>query len=227
MNYRFDFTSVAAYWPDFLHGAWLTIQLSFAATVLGFVLGSLCAIGRRSSIAWLRRLCGIYVEVIRNTPLLVQVFLFYFGFASIGLPMHATVASLLVLVINVGSYTTEIMRAGFESVHPGQIEAAECLGLSRPRIYWHVVLQPAMERVYPALTSQFVLLMLGTSIMSQISAEELTAVANRVQAMTFRAFETYLVVACFYLLLSLVMRAGFWLLGLVIFPRRRRLGTAI
>ena len=227
MNYKFDFSSVAAFWPDFLHGAWLTIQLSFAATLLGFVLGSLCAIGRRSQLAWLRRTCGIYVEVIRNTPLLVQVFLFYFGFASLGLTMHAAVASLLVLVINVGSYTTEIMRAGFESVHPGQIEAAECLGLSRIQTYWYVVLQPAMERVYPALTRQFILLMLATSIMSQISAEELTAVANRVQSMTFRAFETYLVVACCYLLLSLAMRAGFWLLGLLIFPRRRRLGTAI
>ncbi len=227
MSYKFEFSSVLAFWPDFLHGAWLTVQLSFAATLLGFVLGTLCAVGRRSRVAWLRRLCGIYVEVIRNTPLLVQVFLFYFGFASVGLPMHATVAALVVLVINVGSYTTEIMRAGFDSVHPGQLEAAECLGLSRLQVYWHVVLRPAMERVYPALTSQFVLLMLATSITSQISAEELTAVANRVQSMTFRAFETYLVVAAFYLVLSFAMRLGFWLLGLVIFPRRRKLGTAI
>lgn len=226
MNYKFDFSSVAAFWPDFLHGAWLTIQLSFAATLLGFVLGSLCAIGRRSQLAWLRRTCGIYVEVIRNTPLLVQVFLFYFGFASLGLTMHAAVASLLVLVINVGSYTTEIMRAGFESVHPPD-RGRRMPRPSRIQTYWYVVLQPAMERVYPALTSQFILLMLATSIMSQISAEELTAVANRVQSMTFRAFETYLVVACCYLLLSLAMRAGFWLLGLLIFPRRRRLGTAI
>jgi polar amino acid transport system permease protein len=227
MNYKFDFSSVVAYWPDFLHGAWLTIQLSAAATLLGFVLGCLCAVGRRGRNAWVRRLCGLYVEVIRNTPLLVQVFLFYFGFASIGLPMPATVAAVIVLVINVGSYTTEIMRAGFDSVPAGQLEAAECLGLSRAQVYWNVVLQPAMERVYPSLTSQFVLLMLATSITSQISTEELTAVANRVQSMTFRAFETYLAVAVFYLLLSLLMRLGFWLLGLVIFPRRRKLGTAI
>ncbi|MET0311926.1 MAG: amino acid ABC transporter permease [Burkholderiaceae bacterium] len=227
MNYKFDFASVVAFWPDFLHGAWLTIQLSAAATLLGFVLGTLCAIGRRSRHAWLRRACGFYVEVIRNTPLLVQVFLFYFGFASVGLAMPATVAAIIVLVINVGSYTTEIMRAGFDSVPAGQLEAAECLGLSRAQVYWHVVLQPAMERVYPSLTSQFVLLMLATSITSQISTEELTAVANRVQSMTFRAFETYLAVAVFYLLLSLLMRLGFWLLGLVIFPRRRKLGTAL
>lgn len=227
MNYKFDFAGVLAYWPDFVHGTWLTIQLSFAATFLGFALGSLCAAGRRARAGWLRRICTVYVEVIRNTPLLVQMFLFYFGLASIGFPLPATVAALIVLVTNVGAYTTEIMRAGFDSVPAGQLEAAECLGLTRLQTYWSVVLQPAMERVYPALTSQFVLLMLATSITSQISTEELTAVANRVQSMTYRAFETYLVVALFYLLLSLAMRLGFWLLALVIFPRHRKLGTAI
>lgn len=164
------------------------------------------------------------MEGIRNTPLLIQVFLLYFGFASIGLPLPAWVAALATLVINVGAYTAEIMRAGIESIKHGQWEAAECLGLSRAQTYWHVVLLPAMERVYPALTSQFVLLMLATSITSQISAEELTAVANLVQSMTFRAFETYIVVGVFYILLSFVMRFGFWLLGKLIFPRRRRLG---
>lgn len=227
MNYKFDFASVLAYWPDFVHGTWLTIQLSFAATVLGFALGTLCAIGRRSHVVWLRRICTVYVEVIRNTPLLVQIFLFYFGLASIGMPMPAMVAALIVLVTNVGAYTTEIMRAGFDSVPGGQLEAAECLGLTRLQTYWSVVLQPAMERVYPALTSQFVLLMLATSITSQISAEELTAIANRVQSDTFRSFETYVVVAVFYLVLSLLMRIGFWGVGQALFTRRRKLGTTM
>jgi len=227
MQYSFDYSSVLEYWPQFLHGAWLTIQLSFGATVLGFALGSLCAAASNSRSRWLPRIVGIYVEVIRNTPLLVQLFLTYFGLSSIGLPMSATVAAMATLVVNVGAYTTEIMRAGMDSVSPGQIEAAECLGLSRLQIYWHVILQPAMERVYPALTSQFVLMMLATSITSQISAEELTAVANLVQSMTYRAFETYMVTAAMYLCLALLMRAGFTLLGLVLFPRRRKLGTPI
>jgi len=227
MNYSFDFSGVLEYWPQFLHGVWLTVQLSFGATVMGFVLGTLCAMARGARSRWLTAPAGIYVESIRNTPLLVQVFLFYFGFANVGLPMPATVAAVITLTINVGAYTTEIMRAGIESVQPGQIEAAECLGMSRAQIYWHVILQPAMERVYPALTSQFILLMLATSITSQISAEELTAVANLVQSMTYRAFETYIVAAVFYLILSLLMRAGFWLFGLLIFPRRRKLGTPV
>ena len=227
MTYKFDFTSVLAQWPLFLHGAWLTIKLSAAATLLGLLIGTLCAIGRGSRNRFVARACAIYVEAIRNTPLLVQIFLVYFGLASIGLKVPAFVAAVLAMVINVGAYTTEIMRAGIESIHRSQVEAAECLALSRAQIYWHVILRPAMERVYPALTSQFVLLMLATSITSQISAEELTAIANRVQSDTFRSIETYLVVAAAYLALSLLLRVLFWAVGSAAFPRRRRLGVPL
>jgi polar amino acid transport system permease protein len=222
-----DFSAVLERWPMFADGAWMTVRLASGATVIGFLIGTLCAIGRRSSLRWARRASTAYVEVIRNTPLLVQIFLVYFGLASVGLKLPAVAVALAALTINVGAYATEIMRAGFDSIHKGQIEAAECLALNRRQVYWHVVLLPAMERVYPALTSQFVLLMLASSVCSQISAEELTAVANFVQSDTYRPFETYIVVGLAYLLLSLLMRAGFWGLGLLLFPRRRRLGTTL
>lgn len=224
---KLDFGSILDRWPLFADGLVLTVELSAIATFFGFVLGTLAAVGRRSRIGWLSRLCGAYVEVIRNTPLLVQVFLFYFGFSSIGLSLSAFTVALIALTINVGAYTTEIMRAGFDSIHRGQIEAAECLGLSRRQIYWHVVLLPAMERVYPALTTQFVSLMLASSICSQISAEELTAVANHVQSDTFRPFETFILVGALYVVLSLAMRFSFWGLGSLLFPRRRKLGTPL
>lgn len=227
MGVTLDFSVVLERWPMFMDGAWLTIRLALASTGLGFALGTLCAIGRRGRSAWLSRLCGVYVEAIRNTPFLVQIFVVYFGLSSLGLSLPAVTVAVIALTINVGAYTAEIMRAGFDSIHKGQIEAGECLGLSRVQIYWHVVLRPAMERVYPALTSQFVLLMLASSVVSQISAEELTAVANFIQSDTYRAFETYIVVALLYIALSLLMRAGFWGLGLVLFPRRRRLGTPL
>lgn len=225
MNYEFDFSSVLASWPQFLEGAWLTIQLSVPATIVGFVIGTLCAIGRRSALPWLARACGVYVEVIRNTPLLVQIFLVFFGLASLGWKVSAFEAALVSLVINVGAYSCEIMRAGMDAVHKGQLEAAECLGLNRRQVYWHVILRPAMEKVYPALTSQFVLLMLASSITSQISVEELTAVAARVQSDTFRPFEAYIVVAVLYLALSLLMRLGLWGFGQMVFTRRRKLGA--
>jgi polar amino acid transport system permease protein len=225
VQYEFEFASVLAAWPQFLEGAWMTIQLSFPATVLGFVIGTLCAIGRRGQVRWVSRLCGAYVEVIRNTPLLVQVFLVFFGLASLGWKVSAFTAALVSLVINVAAYSCEIMRAGMDSIHKGQLEAAECLGLTRRQVYWHVILRPAMEKVYPALTSQFVLLMLATSITSQISVEELTAIAARVQSETFRPFEAYILVAVAYLALSLLMRVGLWLFGQVVFTRKRRLGA--
>lgn len=225
MTYAFDFASVLDNWPKFLEGAWMTILLSFPATVIGFAGGTLLAIGRRGSRRWLARACCIYVEVLRNTPLLVQVFLVFFGLASLGWKVSAFSAALLSLVINVAAYSSEIMRAGMDSIHKGQIEAAECLGLTRRQVYWHVVLRPAMEKVYPALTSQFVLLMLASSITSQISVEELTAVAARVQSETFRPFEAYILVAVAYLILSLLMRLGLWAFGQIVFTRQRKLGS--
>jgi polar amino acid transport system permease protein len=227
MAINLDFPTVLARWPSFLDGATLTLELALMATVFGGTLGALCAVGRRSSNRTIASLSGAYVEAIRNTPFLVQIFLVYFGLASLGLKLSAFTVAAAALTINVGAYTTEIMRAGFDAIPRGQIEAAEGLALSRFQVYWHIVLLPAMEKVYPSLTSQFVLMMLASSVCSQISAEELTAVANFIQSDTYRAFETYITIAVIYVVLSLVLRAGFWGLGLVLFPRLRRLGTPL
>jgi polar amino acid transport system permease protein len=227
MRYQFDFTALAEYWPDFLWGALTTLEMSFVAIVFGLVIGILCAIGRRSHSKVLQALCGFYIETIRNTPYIIQIFFIFFGLSSIGIRLPVFVAAVLTLVVNVGAYTAEIVRAGMDTIHPGQVEAAEALGLSRAQIYWDVILRPSLERVYPALTSQFILMMLTSSITSQISAEELTAVANNIQSFTFRAFETYFVVAALYLALAIILKIGFHLFGQAIFPRRRRLGTAL
>ena len=227
MRYRFDFEVLWEYWPDFLAGALTTLQMTAIATGLGLAIGILCAIGRRSRTRWLVSLCGIYIEAIRNTPYIIQIFFIFFGVSSIGIRLPILVAATLTLVINVGAYTAEIVRAGMDTIHPGQIEAAESLGLSRVQIYWDVILRPSLERVYPALTSQFTLMMLTSSITSQISAEELTAISNNIQSITFRSFETYIVVAILYLVLAFVLKLGFFGFGQLIFPRRRRLGTAL
>jgi polar amino acid transport system permease protein len=227
MKYSFDFSFLAERWPAFLEGAWLTIQLTVVSIALGFVLGTLCAVLRVYGGGVVRRLVGVYVEMIRNTPLLVQIFLVYFGLASLGLKLSAELSAIIALVINVGAYTTEIMRAGIESIGKTQLEAADCLGLTRVQTILHIVLLPAMERVFPALSSQFVLLMLASSVTSQISAEELTATANLIQSETYRSFEVYLVVAVVYLALSFLYRFAFWLIGQLLFVRRRKLGTAL
>ncbi|EWY41673.1 ABC transporter permease [Skermanella stibiiresistens SB22] len=225
MAYEFDFSFLADHWPRLLQGLWLTLAMSGLSTVLGFLIGVTGAIASRYGSPAARRVAYVYVEVVRNTPLLVQVFLLYFGLSSIGLRLPVFATAVIALSINIGAYSTEIIRAGIESIAPGQIEAAECLGMSQSQIILRIVLQPALERVFPALTSQYVLLMLATSVTSQISAEELTGIGNLIQSETFRSFEVYGIVALCYIALSLVVRAGLFGFGLLAFPRRRRLGT--
>lgn len=226
MNYKFNFQDLLPYWADFLSGAWVTIQLTVGAVVVGMLIGVLCAIARRSRFLTLRAISGAYIEMIRNTPFIVQIFFLFFGLASLGLRMPIMVAAVFALVINVGAYTAEIVRAGMDAVPKGQIEAAESLGLSRFQIYRDIIILPAIEKVYPALTSQFILMMLTTSICSQISAEELTGVANNIQSNTFRSFETYIVIGLFYIGITFLMRGTFWAIGQVAFPRRRIMGEA-
>lgn len=227
MNYAFEFADVLATWPRLLRGLLYTAELSVASIVLGFVLGTLSAIVRHQKMPVLNGVVTGYVEVIRNTPFLVQAFLVFFGLSTLGLRLSAEFCAVLALTLNAGAYTCEIMRAGLDSIHRGQVEAAEAMGMSRGGIYWHILLLPATERVYPALTSQFVLVMLSSSITSQISAEELTGVANIVQSETFRSFEVYLIVGGIYLLLSFAFRLAFWVISQIIFPRKRRLGTSL
>lgn len=226
MKYALDFTTLAPYWPVFLNGAWLTLKMTAVAVVVGVAVGTLVAFAKRSRVTPISQICAVYIEIVRNTPFLVQIFLLYFGLASFGVRMPTFAAAVLAMIINIAAYAAEIIRAGLESVPRGQIEAAECLGLSKWRIGWHVMLQPSIEKVYPALTSQFLLMMQASAMASQISAEELTAIANTVQSDTFRSLETYIVVAALYLVLSLLIKLVTSVLGHVLFRRRRVLRQA-
>lgn len=226
MHFSLNFAPLVPYWPVFLEGAWLTLKMTVLSVIIGTALGTLVAFAKRSRYRLLSRLCGIYIESVRNTPFLVQIFLLYFGLASLGIHMPTFAAAVIAMVINIGAYAAEIIRAGIESVPRGQIEAAECLGLSKWRIAWHVMLQPAIEKVYPALTTQFILMMQASVMASQISAEELTAVANTVQSDTFRSLETYIVVAVLYVALSLLVKLVAWAFGEYLFKRRRTVRRA-
>lgn len=203
--YDFNFAPVLAAWDQLLLGAWLTIQLSGAAMALGLVVSVLGALAKTSGVRPLRWAVDVYVEVIRNTPFLVQIFFFYFGLPSLGVRLGPNEAALLALVVNFGAYGTEIIRAGIESIAKGQIEAGTALGLSKMQIFGYVVMKPALRTVYPSLTSQFIYLMLTSSVVSVISANDLAAAGNDLQSQTFASFEVYLVVTAIYLALA----AGF------------------
>lgn len=209
MNYTFQFTEVFAAWPLLLKGTLSTVQLSVLAMLLGLGVAIVCAWGKTSGPRPLRWLINIYIELIRNTPFLVQLFFFFFALPALGLRWSAYTAALTAMVVNLGAYATEIIRAGIESIPKGQIEAGLALNLKRYEIFRFVILKPALRTVYPALTSQFILLMLSSSVVSAISADDLTSVAANLQSQTFRSFEIYIVVAVIYLLLALAFSALF------------------
>ncbi|MBY0296905.1 MAG: amino acid ABC transporter permease [Methylobacterium sp.] len=209
MTYEFEFGEVFAYWPELAAGAAHTLVLSTLAMAVGMVVAVLGALAKTSGPVWLRWIIDAYIELIRNTPFLIQIFLIFFGLPSIGLRLSPDAAALTALVVNVGAYGIEIIRAGIESIDGGQIEAGRSLGMKPLQIFRYVVLKPAIQAIYPALTSQFILLMLNSSVCSAIAASELTAAAGDIQSRNFRSFEVYLVVTGIYFALSVVLWSAF------------------
>ncbi len=226
MAYQLDFAPVLAQADRFAAGAVMTLELSFTAIVLGTVLGTAGAIAATYGRPWLKRATAAYVEIIRNTPFLVQLFLLFFGLPTLGLQIDAVSAALLAMTVNLGAYATEIIRAGVQSIHRTQTEAAAALAMTRWQTIRHVVLIPAFEKVYPALASQFTLMMLTSSVVSTVSVEELTAMASVIDSQTFRTFESYLLVMVMYVVLALLLRGVFYLIGLFVFRRKRRIDAS-
>jgi polar amino acid transport system permease protein len=220
MNYAFDYGWLFEYWPVLAKGLAVTVELTLVGGVLGVALGVACAWARALGPSWLRPFVAAYVELIRNTPFLIQLFFIFFGLPALGLRMGELEAANLAMVINLGAYGCEIIRAGIQATPKGQFEAGASLGMSRIQTFWHVVLVPALQRNWPALSSQIVIVMLGSAAVSQIAAEDLTFAANFIQSRTFRAFEAYFVSTLIYLALAIALRQLLRGVGWTIFPRR-------
>jgi polar amino acid transport system permease protein len=218
MGYQFDFADVLAYWPTLLYGVAITLELTFLGTLIGIGLGISCAWARTNGPKPLALIVGLYVELIRNTPFLIQLFFIFFGLPALGISLPAIDAAVLATVINLGAYSAEIIRAGIEATPKGQIEAGASLGLTGFETFRHIVLKPALARIWPALSAQIVIVMLGTAVCSQIAVQELTYAASFIQSRTFRAFEAYFIVTALYLGLALLLRQGLRLCGRWLFP---------
>ncbi|MBZ9857147.1 amino acid ABC transporter permease [Mesorhizobium sp. CA13] len=203
MSYEFDFADVFAAWPELAQGALNTLVMSGLAMAMGMVVAVAGALGKTSGPKPLRIVIDVYIELIRNTPFLIQIFMIFFGLPSLGIRLSSNTAAVIALVVNVGAYGIEIIRAGIESIGKGQIEAGRALGLKPLQIFRLIVLKPAIQAIYPSLTSQFILLLLNSSVCSAIAATELTAAAGDIQSRTFRSFEVYFVITCMYFVMSL------------------------
>ncbi|AMK12767.1 MAG: amino acid ABC transporter permease [Pseudodesulfovibrio sp.] len=213
MSYQFSIEPIISNWGMFVEGGLMTLLLTALGSVVGIGAGILGAVSRAWKLKILHPVYTVYVECVRNTPFLVQLYFIFFGLPALGVRLSGWEASFLAMALNLGAYSTEIIRAGVQSIPRGQMEAAESLALSRWQTFRFVVLRPALKNVWPALCSQIIIVMLGSSVCSQVAAQELTYTANLIQSRTFRAFEIYAFSTFLYLLLAIMVRKFLYVLG--------------
>jgi polar amino acid transport system permease protein len=218
MTYRLQFDALLPYLDVLASGLVFTVVLTLVSTIVGVLIGTLGAAAKTFGPKSLGLAVATYVELIRNTPFIVQLFFIFFGLPALGLKLNETTAAFLAMVINLGAYATEIIRAGIAAVPKGHIEAGLSLAMTKWEVLRFVMLKPAFQKIWPALSSQIIIVMLGSAVVSQISAEDLTYAANFIQSRNFRAFEVYITVALAYLVLSISARAMLRGIGHAIFP---------
>jgi polar amino acid transport system permease protein len=203
---QLDFAAVLVEWPLLLRGAAATLALTAVSAVVGVTIGVACAWARVWGPAALRWVVAAYVELVRNTPFIVQLFFIFFGLPSAGVRLSPELASVIAMVVNLGAYAAEILRAGIEATPRGQIEAAHSLALNARQVFVRVVLPPAFKRVWPSLVGQIIIVMFGSAVCGQIATAELSYSANLIQSRNFRAFEAFIIATALYFALAVAVR---------------------
>ena len=204
-----DFGVVMDKLPELLWGCLGTFGLALSGMLLAMVIGVGGVVTRASRFLALRTATLAFIEVVRSTPFLVQIFFLFFALPQLGLKLNPTVTAIIALGLNGGAYAIEIIRGGVQSIHKGQTEAGLALGLHKAQVFRLIVLKPALRAIYPSLTGQFILLTLTSSICSSVAAYELTSVAQRIESDTFRSFEVYFTITLMYLAISWIVMTGF------------------
>jgi His/Glu/Gln/Arg/opine family amino acid ABC transporter permease subunit len=204
----FDFWLIVESIPFLVKGAVYTVQVSVLAIVFGLVLGWMLGLVAVSGVRWLRAIAWGYVQFIRGTPLLVQIFLIYFGLPALGLNIPAYWSGVIALGLNSAGFQAEIVRAGIESIDRGQTEAARSIGMSGFQTLLFILVPQTIRRVIPPLTNELITLTKSSSLLSAIAVLELTHAGQAIIARTFAPFEIYAAVAVFYLILIAVLSRG-------------------
>lgn len=217
MQYEFNFSVVYSQFDQLLLGCLWTLSMSLTSTVVGIVVAIVIILMRTSHMPLLPIVADLYVQVFRNTPFLVQIYFVYFGFPALGIRFDPDTAALIALSANFAAYSSEIIRGAIASIPRGQSDAGLALGLSSLQTFFYVILIPAVRKVYPALVSQFIMLMLMTSIASSVGAMELTFVGQEIEYRTYRSFEVYFTLSAIYLAMSVLMSACLSAVGKLMF----------
>jgi len=213
MAYSIHFDQVLPFVPYLLGGAWVTIQLASCAFIGGTLLGLILAVGVTYGGRKLRVGTEWYLSFFQNTPQLVTILLLFFGLGELRLFISPFWASAVGLMLAEAAYLAQIFRTGFRSVHRAEIEAAETLGIPRPKVIRYVILPHLLKVLFPPLANQFVLSTLYTSIGSLIGVEELTGRALNVESQTFRSLEVFVIVAFAYFMLTVIATGILYGLG--------------
>jgi amine acid ABC transporter, permease protein, 3-TM region, His/Glu/Gln/Arg/opine family len=203
---KLDFSIIQPYIPILLEGIKLTILLTLASVVIGVLLGLFAALMKMSRFSVLRFIASTYIELIRGTPLLVQVFIIYFGLPQIlGFNIPEFLASVAALGINSGAYVAEIIRAGIQAVDRGQKEAANSLGMNNFMTMRYIIIPQAIKNILPALVNEFITLIKESSVVSVIGMQELTRKSDIIRSVTFKAFEPLLTIALIYFVMTFTL----------------------
>jgi polar amino acid transport system permease protein len=204
----FYYGDLEPYLGQLLAALWVSVYITLIAMAVGSMIGVAVYLGKASSLPGIRQVSSAYVEIFRNTPLLVQLYLIYFGLPEVGLNLNPVWAGIVALTLNNSAYTAEIYRAGFESVPRGLREAGQALGMPKSVLFRHVVFMPATRNVFPALTNQFILLFLASSIASIIGLPELMNAILNINNQTYLTFEILSVGGGLYFVAAAVLALG-------------------
>jgi His/Glu/Gln/Arg/opine family amino acid ABC transporter permease subunit len=188
--------------PLFGKGLVVTVELSLLAILFAMVWGLVVAFGRMARARWLRTVAGAYIELVRDTPVLVQMYFIYFGFSMAGFGMSGFISGLLALSLQNGGYIAEIYRAGIESISVKQVEGGKALGMSRWDVMSIVVLPQALVRVIPPLANQFIVVIKDTSLVSAIAVADLTQIGKLLTERSAASYEVFLTIAVLYLMMT-------------------------
>lgn len=198
------FGDVVQYLPGMFKGLLLDVFLSIVAMLLGAIAGMFIYLGKRSKNRFLHTVCAAYIEVIRNTPMLVQLYLIYFGLSQFGLDISAFFSMLIAMLLNNAGYSAEILRGGFLGVNPGLIEAGTALGMKKWQILLKIELIPALKNAFPSLINHFVTLFLFESVAATIGLPGMTYASMNAVAVSARTLEIYVTTGVIYYLMTLV-----------------------
>lgn len=198
LGYTIHFSEVFPYLPLLLKGLLLSVAITVVSTLIGTLVGLFSALANLSSVKFARTTSKFYVEAFRNTPLLVQMYLIYFGLGQFGIQIPPTAAAILAMTINTGAYTAVIFQAGIQAVDIGQKEGGLVLGMKYSQTFRHVILPQAFRIIFPPLVNQAISLFLFSAVASTITVPELTHQAMYVDSVTWRTFEVFIVTTGLY-----------------------------